>query len=67
MIVKTSPRRQRSSRKQVFSESWNLKSRKSLTGIVATIAELAAAAGFTGPTTIVVGKVVRLAEQLDWF
>jgi len=43
------------------------RSQKSLTATVATVAGLAAARGFTAPTTIVVGNVVRLAEQLDWF
>jgi uroporphyrinogen III methyltransferase/synthase len=42
-------------------------SQRCLIGTVATIAELAAAARFTAPTTIVVGKVVRLAEELEWF
>jgi uroporphyrinogen III methyltransferase/synthase len=36
-------------------------------GTVGTIAGLARQANLTSPATIVVGVVVRLAEQLDWF
>lgn len=38
-----------------------------LTGTVATIADPASAEGCKAPATIVVGAVVRLAEQLEWF
>jgi uroporphyrinogen III methyltransferase/synthase len=43
------------------------KSQRRLIGTVGTITELAVAARFTAPTTIVVGKVVRLAGRLEWF
>jgi hypothetical protein len=48
-------------------QSGTLGTQKKLTGTVATIAGLAAAASFTSPVTIVVGKVVRLGECLNWF
>jgi uroporphyrin-III C-methyltransferase len=38
-----------------------------VTGTVGTIAGLALAVNLKSPVTIVVGVVVRLAEQLDWF
>ena len=40
---------------------------KVLQGTVATIGDLAAAADFKSPALIVVGEVVRLAEQIAWF
>ncbi len=48
-------------------QSGTLKSQKSLTGTVATIAGLAAAESLTSPVTIVVGNVVRLGGDLEWF
>lgn len=40
---------------------------RTLTGTVATIGELAAAKGFTPPAMVIVGRVVGLRGQLDWF
>jgi uroporphyrin-III C-methyltransferase len=48
-------------------QSGTLTTQRKLSGTVATIAGLAAAASFTSPMTIVVGNVVRLGESLDWF
>ena len=40
---------------------------ETLVGTLATLPELIAARGLRPPTTIVVGEVVRLREQLQWF
>ena len=42
-------------------------SQKSLLGTVQTIADLAREAKFQSPTVIVVGEVVRLGRELQWF
>jgi uroporphyrin-III C-methyltransferase len=42
-------------------------SQKSLLGTVQTIADLARQAKFQSPTVIVVGEVVRLGQELQWF
>jgi uroporphyrinogen III methyltransferase/synthase len=42
-------------------------SQKSLLGTVQTIADLARQAKFQSPTVIVVGEVVRLGRELQWF
>ena len=47
---------------------WGTKAEQEvLTGTVGRIAEQAAAQGFEPPAVIVVGDVVRLREQLQWF
>ncbi|KAB2916632.1 MAG: uroporphyrinogen-III C-methyltransferase [Hyphomicrobiaceae bacterium] len=38
-----------------------------VTGTIGTIADLAAAAGLTGPSMIFIGTVVRLRDKLGWF
>ncbi len=38
-----------------------------MAGTVGTIVTLALQANLSSPVTIVVGVVVRLAQQLDWF
>jgi uroporphyrin-III C-methyltransferase/precorrin-2 dehydrogenase/sirohydrochlorin ferrochelatase len=48
-------------------QSGTLPSQRTLAGTVETIAGLAAGKAFASPVTIVVGNVVRLAEELAWF
>lgn len=42
-------------------------SQRSVTGTLATLPELAAAARLKAPTLIIVGEVVRLRDKLNWF
>jgi siroheme synthase len=42
-------------------------SQKSLLGTVQTIGDLASQAKFQSPTVMVVGEVVRLGRELQWF
>jgi len=40
---------------------------RTVTGTLATLPDLATAAGLKAPTLIIVGEVVRLKDQLSWF
>jgi len=44
-----------------------LPTQRVVTGTLATLPELAAAAGLKAPTLIIVGNVVKLREKLGWF
>lgn len=43
------------------------KAQRTVTGTLATIADIAQAEGVTNPSMIVIGEVVRLREKLRWF
>ncbi|MED4717371.1 uroporphyrinogen-III C-methyltransferase [Bacillus badius] len=43
------------------------KAQRTVTGTLATIADIAQAEGVTNPSMIVIGEVVRLREKLSWF
>jgi len=48
-------------------ERGTLPGQRVVVGSLETIADVAAAAGVRAPALVVVGEVVRLREQLDWF